>query len=55
MNFEELQKNYEQGKIHLSDLNDEQYDGLVNLYNKQIQSLKEQIAEKELKLNKNIM
>ena len=55
MNYEELQKNYELGKIHVADLNDEQYDGLVNLYNEQIQSLKEEIAEKELKLNKNII
>ena len=55
MNYEELQKNYEQGRIHISDLNDEQYNGLVNLYNEQIQRLKEQIADKELKLNKNIL
>lgn len=54
-NIEELQKKYESGEILASNMSDEQYEKLVNLYTEQINNLKSRIAEKEMKLYKNIV
>lgn len=53
--IEKLQKKYEIGEISASNLNDEQYEKIVNLYKEQINNIKMNITEKENKLKKAII
>lgn len=53
--IENIQKEYEEGKIFADDMSDKQYESLVALYTEQLKNINAEILEKENKLKKNII